>query len=46
MLPQMSKFSNSSASSTPIYIQPTAPQIPPLSADDLKQVNTVLLPTF
>lgn len=43
MLPQMPKFSNSSnANLTPIYIQPTAPQVPPaLNADDLKQVYIV-----
>lgn len=39
MLPQMPKFSNSSGSLTPIYIQPTAPQIPTLNVEDLKQVN-------
>jgi len=39
MLPQMPKFNNSSASLTPIYIQPSAPQVPTLSAEDLKQVN-------
>jgi len=39
MLPQMPKFSNSSAGLTPIYIQPSAPQVPTLNAEDLKQVN-------
>ncbi|CAI6351088.1 unnamed protein product [Macrosiphum euphorbiae] len=39
MLPQMPKFSNSSASLTPIYIQPSAPQVPTLSAEDLKQIQ-------
>lgn len=39
----MPKFSNSSSANlTPIYIQPTAPQVPPtLNADDLKQVTIV-----
>lgn len=35
----MPKFKNSSAGLTPIYVQPSAPQAPPLSAEDLKQVN-------
>ncbi|KAE9524673.1 hypothetical protein AGLY_014723 [Aphis glycines] len=39
MLPQMPKFNNSSASLTPIYIQPSAPQVPTLSVEDLKQIQ-------
>lgn len=41
MLPQMPKYSNSNANLTPIYIQPTAPQVPALSAEDLRQVNII-----
>jgi len=41
MLPQMPKFSGSNTNLTPIYIQPTAPQVPTLSAEDLKQVNGI-----
>ncbi|VVC33742.1 UBA-like,C2 domain,Ubiquitin system component Cue [Cinara cedri] len=39
MLPQMPKYNNSSANLTPIYIQPTAPQVPALNAEDLKQIQ-------
>ncbi|XP_025424311.1 toll-interacting protein-like isoform X2 [Sipha flava] len=40
MLPQMPKFMGSNANLTPIYIQPTAPQVPQVfSSDDLKQIQ-------
>lgn len=39
MLPQMPNFSNSKANLTPIYVQPSAPQIPVLNTEDLKQVK-------
>lgn len=37
----MPKFNNSSGSLTPIYIQPTAPKIPTLNVEDLKQVSII-----
>jgi toll-interacting protein len=39
MLPQMPNFSNSKANLTPIYVQPSAPQIPVLNTEDLKQIQ-------